>query len=140
MEIAIAAPNNSIDLKKEAKPFLYVSIVWLALSALISRGLGIWLVVLWFLSVADLAAMTFAFRAVFGIMNDAPEKRAAYVLNASVWGAIKLACVLLFGIVLFKGQNIPSRELLLGMGTMVAVPLAGGFWWSQRALQGSNHA
>ena len=100
MEIAVAHPMAPLNLKKEAAPFLWVSLFWLGISAVFSHGLSLWLFGLWLLCVADLGAMVFMFRAVFGLMNDGAEKRAAYVLNASVWGAIKLACLGLFGFAL----------------------------------------
>jgi hypothetical protein len=63
-----------------------------------------------------------------------PQKHAALVVSASVWGVIKLACLGIFGFILFHGHAIPQFSLLWGLGTLVTVPLIGGLWWSRKVL------
>ena len=100
----------------------------------VNQGWGSWIFVLWGFSILDLFAIASLFKAVYALSTAEPEKRGAHVINASVWGMIKLACLGLFGFLLLRGHAIPTRELLLGIATMVVVPLVGGFWWSQKVL------
>lgn len=64
------------------------------------------------------------------------EKRTFLIIQTSYWGAIKIACILLFGIILVKGSHLPSgiptTGLITGIATFVVVPLVGGIGWYLR--------
>jgi hypothetical protein len=134
--------------RKSAVPFLGAAVIWLALGSALclwaSRGTGVefrawaWLVGIWGLCVLDLLALA---RVVLGMLAFAgggsefsTEKKAALGVQTSVWGILKLVCLGTLGATVFVGRNIPSISLLAGLGTLIVVPLAGGFWWSQKVL------
>lgn len=96
-----------------------------------------WIFIFWVLSILDLVALAKTLSSVMGLINSSEksELRATYMVQTLCWGFFKLACLGLFILVLLKGQNIPWIGLLLGMGTLVVVPVMGGFVWSQRALR-----
>ncbi len=97
-----------------------------------------WMGGLWLLSLVDLVALAQAISAVVALGSDVrPEHKPALYTQAMTWGAIKLACLGGFAIVLIAGKGAPAAALLLGLGTMIVVPLAGGFFWSREVL---NHA
>ncbi|MEO5971054.1 MAG: hypothetical protein ABIQ95_14090 [Bdellovibrionia bacterium] len=89
----------------------------------------------WCLSVLDLGILAKFLSSAGYLMNANETTRSAYAVQAIVWGVGKIVCLGLFVLVLLKGHEIPMHSLLLGMGTLVVVPLAGGFIWSQRVLQ-----
>jgi hypothetical protein len=122
-----------------------VSIVWLILGEVLCWGfnsnveqafvayksvLGFWL-----LSVLDLTVLAKFLSSTGSLMNATEETKSAHAVQALVWGLAKVVCLGLFVLVLLKGHEIPMHSLLLGMGTLVVVPLAGGYIWSQRVLQ-----
>jgi len=89
----------------------------------------------WTLSVLDLGILAKFLSSAAHLMDAEEATRPAYAVQALVWGVGKVVCLGLFVLVLLKGHEIPMHSLLLGMGTLVVVPLAGGFIWSQRILQ-----
>lgn len=89
----------------------------------------------WILSVLDIGVLGKFLSLAAHLMNADELNKSAYAVQALVWGVAKLVCLGLFVLVLLKGHEIPMHSLLLGMGTLVIVPLAGGFIWSQRVLQ-----
>ena len=97
-----------------------------------------WFLMLAALALFDLFALSRAVRAVSRLAGAgaAQPNREALAIQALVWGSIKIACLGLFGWVLLMGgtrpASIPIESLLPGLGTLIAVPLAGGLWWSQR--------
>lgn len=139
--------KNSANLDATiVKPFAWASVAWLSIGAAVALTLSSrdtapstlsWMLALWLLSVLDLAATgklvgSFLGAAVSGAENS--EKTPAYAIQTFVWGVLKLACLGIFGLVLMRGRMIPTPGLLLGLGTLVVVPLVGGFIWSQREL------
>jgi hypothetical protein len=125
----------------ELAPFAFAAIAWAVAAVLLcwywdgSVLAFRWMLGLWALCLLDLFAIAKTMAAVIAVSADAAGNRPALLVQASTWGAIKLACLGLLGILLFRGQSIPSHALLLGLGTLVVVPLIGGLWWSQRALR-----
>jgi hypothetical protein len=89
----------------------------------------------WVLSIMDLVVLAKFLSTVAHYLNAKELTRAALGVQALIWGLFKILCLGLFVLVLLKGQEIPLHGLLLGMGTLVVVPLAGGFFWSQRILK-----
>ncbi|MFZ9596660.1 MAG: hypothetical protein ACO3A2_11365 [Bdellovibrionia bacterium] len=91
--------------------------------------------VLWALSLLNLLVLGRLASLVFKVIDSPPEFNAAYQVQIGVWGCFKLVCLGLFTIVLLKGSPIPLLSVFLGMSTWIVVPLAGGFFWSQRILK-----
>ena len=89
---------------------------------------------LWFLSILDLAVLSKLGLVLFSLVNAEGARRSALTIQAFFWGAFKIICLGLFVITLLKGQKIPVSGLSLGMGTLVVVPLLGGFLWSRKVL------
>jgi hypothetical protein len=126
-------------------PFVFAALGWLVVSQWICRELSVgtensalaaqWALGLWLLAVVDLAVLGKTISCVLFLMHSTSEMRSAHVVQALCWGLFKVVCLGLFIIILLKGQKIPMRGLLLGMGTLVIVPLTGGFFWSQRVLR-----
>lgn len=137
------AKKDQNRFKKTALLFFGVAVVWLILAlgvgfvwCLSGDGIRslIWLTIFWFLSVLDLAVLAVLVKNIFEWMNAKGENRPVYAIRTLCWGIFKVFCLGLFFIVLLKGQQIPMQGLLLGMGTLVIVPLVGGFLWSQKVL------
>jgi uncharacterized membrane protein len=125
-------------------PFFGIAGVWLllafALTAYFSKepsfGEFGWVCLLWALSLLDLYVLSRALGAAFELASEPGEKRGALIIQASYWGVIKLLCLGTFGAILsMNGRSIPVISLLMGPGTLVTVPLLGGYWWSQRVLR-----
>jgi hypothetical protein len=100
----------------------------------VSRALG-WLGVFFGVSMADLYSIARLVGTVLELMATPPEKLLPGLIQASYWGILKLACLGIFSVLVFKGHDIPVTALLSGVGTMVFVPLVGGYWWSKGQLE-----
>ncbi len=127
------------------RTFFIAGLIWLLLSITIAffsaseliRSL-MWSVGLWLLCMLDLFSLAKAGAAVTHLIGgNLGDKRIPIAVQALFWGAIKLVCLGFIGWVLFNAQSAPEGALLMGLGTLVIVPLFGGFHWSQREL---NHA
>jgi hypothetical protein len=126
-------------------PFGVVSLIWLILGEVLCTALNtnieqalfakMSFLGFWLLSVLDLGILAKFLTSAGHLMNAGEHTRSAHTVQALVWGAGKIVCLGLFVLVLLKEHEIPMQSLLLGMGTLVVVPLAGGFIWSQRILQ-----
>jgi hypothetical protein len=131
----------SADRKKSYRSFGAAAGLWLlaimAVTALAAPredlywALG-WTLGLWAVSVADLAVLAKAVSCVLELATATAENRGTWIIQASYWGFLKLACLGIFATVLIMGHEIPVTSLLTGVGTMVFVPLVGGLWWSKR--------
>jgi hypothetical protein len=130
---------------RTALPFLATAFAWLGLGAIglffwepeaASRPAAwSWMVGFWGFCVADLYALA---RTVFAVLavaaEESAEARAKLSIQALFWGILKLGCLGLFTLVLIRhGTGIPAKGLLLGLGTLIVVPIVGGYWWSQRS-------
>lgn len=152
-----ALENPSVSKPRAARyrdviPFVSISIAWFTLWAVWCLTAGNqeplstlkWLLALWALCVLDLLALTKAILAVMVLMsltdteNDL-AKRPALSIQAMFWGLMKLVCLGVLGAVLvMKSETIPRFALLAGLGTLIVVPLFGGFWWSFSSLKSGN--
>lgn len=125
--------------------FLGASLLWLVLSVAVCLVFSVspkWAIQLWAMSVVDLWALAKALSAVFGLVGviSSSQNRQKLVIQAFYWGTVKLACLGLFAVVLIKAKSIPSLSLVIGLGTMVTVPLLGGLIYSvaQRVVTSSR--
>jgi hypothetical protein len=125
------------------KPFIIAAIFWAVIGFAMCRHFSavqelpknlVWLFGLWALCLLDLLALGKTIQGMLAIAAGAGENLSAYTVHTFSWGLIKLVCLGIFALVMIKGNPIPTAGLLVGMGTLVVVPLVGGFLWSQRAL------
>ncbi|MGK5088776.1 hypothetical protein WDW86_14560 [Bdellovibrionota bacterium FG-2] len=130
----------------QLKPFLWCALGWLVLGTLLSLALSsgeaklsiAWFLCFWGLSVFDLFALTKVVSTLLILAagdEKSVEKRPALIIQSFYWGFLKIGCLGAFGVVLFLGSSISRGAMLLGLGTLIIVPLFGGFLWSQRVLK-----
>lgn len=139
--------NSSQMNRQTVRPFLTVACAWLALGLVLcarfpgeesfSHAFG-YLGLLWLVCLIDLYSLARAVGAVLEHSTAIPENRGALTIQAFYWGMIKLLCLGILGIILFYGRAIPATSLLVGTGTLVVVPLVGGYRWSQRVPQNAS--
>lgn len=132
-------------MKRDHAAFFQVGGLWLVISLGLlfsfggaSGGMSAairWFFLLFFLSMADLVALFEVLSGVLGLMAGETKNQMLPVIRTSSWGAIKLACIGILGMVLYHGKAAPVAAVLLGLGTLVVVPLIGGLWWYQRNLK-----
>jgi hypothetical protein len=136
----VANPTEVSPQVVRPRPFYWAASGWLALSLAVASlsvpredvpRAAAWVVILFVVAAADLVSIARLVSAVFDLMSATAENRGARIIQASYWGILKLACLGIFTILVFKGQQVPVTSLLLGVGTMVCVPLIGGFLWSK---------
>jgi hypothetical protein len=141
MEVLTENPTLS---RKTLLPFLLTGLIWIAVSTILCfhysknpeethRAL-IWMLRLSILSVVDLLAMAKVFFYLFELQRpQEPGKRIFSIIRTSYWGAIKIVCILICGIILVKGSHLPAGipvvGLITGISTLVIVPLVGGVAW-----------
>lgn len=80
---------------------------------------------LWVLSKAVKAALTAAAEAANGTETPSQNSGIA-VIQAFAWGAIKLVCLGFFTLAIFIGKPAVNLGFLLGMATLLVVPVFGG--------------
>jgi hypothetical protein len=127
-------------------PFLTVACAWLVLSlAMCARFPGVStgyafgsLALIWALCLLDLYSLSRAVGALLELSTTSGENRGVLTIQAFYWGMIKLLCLGILGIVLFYGRSIPATSMLAGTGTLVVVPLVGGYRWSQKVPQNAS--
>ena len=122
---------------QQLRPFLLAAGAWLLAGTVLvfvwlppeSRGAGLaWWFALYALATMDLGMIA----ALVGTLLDGPPEgdRVRWGLRLAFLGAMKLAAWGLFALLLFGNRGIPNASLLSGLGTLVTVPLFGGFLWS----------
>src|SRR5690348_8631334 len=141
---------TSAQLQKDAsslQPFLWIGAAWIGFSAgvcwrftpplLLPLALR-WMLGLSLLCLLDLLAIAKTIHHLFmtvGSENgsngqETHPNRFFSAIRASYWGAIKIACFLLFGATLLMGRalpaGIPVAALVTGISTLAIVPLLGG--------------
>ncbi|MEN9723987.1 MAG: hypothetical protein RJB38_1973 [Pseudomonadota bacterium] len=124
-------------LKRELRPFFWASFLWLLLGLVLAAGVFssgnffkemVWFVVFWSLGVGDLAtiaALVFAITS-WGESSD----RVKMGLRITILTGLKVTLLLIFGAILFLKHGIPQSSLLVGLGTLIVVPLLGGLFWT----------
>lgn len=135
----LSVGQHRVDLR----PFLWASLAWAALSIGVlsfiasdpgesMRSWGIYFA----LALTDLFFLVKTVAALMHLMSDQGAKnRTAYAIQAFVFGGLKLICLGMIGLCLWKLPSTSSGGILFGLGTLVVVPLLGGFLWSQAELK-----
>ena len=72
------------------------------------------------------------------LMSDqATEKRGLYQIQVVFWVTLKLISFGGLFFLIWKFQNqVILPALVCGVGTLIVVPLFGGYWWSRKELEG----
>ena len=92
----------------------------------------LWFLTLWGVSCLNLAALTQAGLKVLGWMRDTGQKHSpALMVQVFFWGTIKFVCLILLGSLIWRSRSVPGMTLVLGLSTLVVVPLFGGYLWSR---------
>ena len=55
--------------------------------------------------------------------------KSSKLLSITLWCSAKVLCLTMFGVAIFIAQKTPIQATLLGVSTVVAVPLIGGCIW-----------
>lgn len=126
--------SKSVDLR----PFLGAVLVWtiigggatFAVSEPPSRALGVF-GIMGFLAVLDLFFILKTVAAVMLLMSDQGAKnRTGYAIQTMLYGSGKVMCLLLIGLGLWKVPKGMIAGTVLGVSTLVAVPLLGSVFWA----------
>ncbi len=137
--VILSLGQHRVDLR----PFILATLGWGLLSAVVLtfmggdvlgalRSWGIYFA----LAVTDLFFLVKIVAALMHLMSDQGAKnRTAYAIQAFVFGGLKLICLGMIGLCLWKFPSTSSGGILFGLGTLVVVPLLGGFLWSQAELK-----
>ena len=122
--------------KSQLKPFFLASGAWAVMGllwcvlpwsdqAVTSGG---WFLLFWGLSMLDLGVISGLVLSI-GAWEGVRD-RARLGLRVGILVFLKLAVLTIFGLILFLKHGIPQPSLLLGLGTLIVVPLIGGLAWS----------
>lgn len=122
--------------------FLMTAVVWLlfAHAVLVFRqelsvSNELWLIAFWLFCLFDLFTLSKTVAATMNLMSDQVHINSAHSGGALFWGALKICCLGSIGVVLFFAKSVSISIVLLGMSTMLVVPLAVGFCWSKKELE-----
>lgn len=131
-------------------PFVWVSLIWAVISTiglLLIVSPGQWFLAalgfysFWFLTLLDLFSITKVVASLLNLMSDsANSSRTKTLIQLAFWGTLKLTCLIGLGLGISKAEGLPLMGLLMGLGTLIVVPLAGGFWWTRfEVRKGDEH-
>jgi hypothetical protein len=138
-----SSETEKVSFRGVSLPFGIASIVWVVLGAAICGYFSesvelkknmVWFFGLWTLCLCDLVVLGKAVQGMFAFAAGTVENRPAQVIQTFSWGFLKLICLGIFTLVMFKGRPFPMLGLLGGLGTLVVVPLLGGLLWSSKTL------
>lgn len=118
------------------RPFVITALIWWVLGTLFTKS--VWFTGVWAVCLFDFLAIFKTLACVLALMSDAQaDKKAVLLFQTLFWGLMKLGCLGLLGGLLMMSQRfgIPQNALLMGLATLIVVPLFGGFWWSQGAMK-----
>ena len=129
-KISSSSSVSESDLKflSNIAPFFWVALVWITAGlflsiALTERPLPASYAVfsLWALSVLDLFSTAKVVQHLLQIKN---------VIQSTFWIFVKFSSLGLLGLGIWLCRHSPLPALLIGVSTMVGVPLVGGYLWS----------
>lgn len=131
------------EAKSQWKPFVLAALVWLATGSALAFWMASedvhwttllgWFLIFWLLSSLDLLAIA-ALVSAMGTWQDGVD-RARLGVRLAALAVLKMALLGIFGAILFLNRGIPHSSLLVGVGTLIVVPLFGGLAWSFGAEQ-----
>lgn len=115
-------------------PFLLVGVIWLVLGIVIGFQINVllavrWFVILWGLTVLDLLFLAKALLLVLKFVGGS-NKQELLVIPIIFWAVLKFTFFCGLTIILLKVSGIPSFSLLMGLSTLVVIPLCGGMLWN----------
>lgn len=91
-----------------------------------------WFLALFFGSVVNLFALSKAVGKVIEWMQYSGQNRSSGLLvEILFWGTLKFGCLILLGSLIWRSRSVPGMTLVLGLSTLVVVPLFGGYLWSR---------
>ncbi len=136
------------EAKQQWKPFSLTALVWLVVGSGLAFWMGSgevswitllgWFLTFWLLSSLDLLAIA-ALVSAMGSWQDGVDRVRLGVRLAAL-AVLKMGLLGIFGAILFLNRGIPHSSLLVGLATLIVVPLFGGLAWSfgseQRPKQG----
>ncbi len=137
--MVIRIGNQEVNLR----PFILATLGWAGIcvgfiiltSETPAAALRAWLI-FFLLGVTDLFFLVKTIAATLVLMSDqGAQNRSAYTIQALVFGSLKMACLATIAIFLWKFPEIASQGSLLGLSGIVAIPLVGGFLWSQSEIK-----
>jgi len=133
----------NLSAQAQLRPFLWTGLGWLGLSLTGLSALGApeqrtvvlaWFVLFWLLAMLDLGTIA---GLVFSIVSwEESSDRLRVGIRVGSLAVLKIALLVIFGGILFLKHGIPQSSLLVGLGTLIVVPLFGGLLWS---FQGKPH-
>jgi hypothetical protein len=65
------------------------------------------------------------------VSSRTPAKKRMATRGVFLWASGKIGCLLLVVVLLMQVRELPLSVILLGFGTLVIVPLLGGWVWSR---------
>lgn len=131
-----AGYNSALLIDVKPRPFVVIALLWWGLGAIFTNTL--WFSVVWFVCLFDFFAIFKTIACVLALMSDAQaDKKAVLLFQTLFWGIMKLACLGILGGLLMMSRKleIPQKSLLMGLATLIIVPLFGGYWWSRSVIQ-----
>ena len=139
----IPSPHSGLQ---KLVPFLWTGFAW-GIVTVVSNSFGmvdplhaiLWSLALWALCMADFFGTAQMVRGMLAVRAGSSTSGGSPSAQALGGGALKLACFGLLGVVVWAGKEAPLRALLMGLGTMIVVPLLGGVWWFKRDHKENSH-
>ena len=134
MNLRLEKASESLN-AKGLTPFWLTGAAWAALGVALNFGSGIsgwgWFLAVWGACSVDFWVTAELLRRMLLTKGDEGTETAPIAATV-VLGIAKVACLGLVGVVLWAGRNSPLRAILMGLSTLVVVPLLGGLWWYQK--------
>ncbi|MEK7397076.1 MAG: hypothetical protein AAB116_09080 [Candidatus Poribacteria bacterium] len=138
--------NNTETRRNWGKIVLSVSAVWCFIGMLIcclfvSKEIAFIFILksfltLWVLSLLDLFVLAKMVKsALFLAVGTEQKKRGQTVGKLFFWGLIKVFIFILFVLFFMKASVIPGLVLVIGLSTLVIIPIVSGWIWARESMR-----
>jgi hypothetical protein len=95
-----------------------------------------WFSIFWLLCASDLAVIAGLVLSLVSWSDSMDKVRLG--LRVGILVLLKMLFLMIFGVILFRKNGIPQSSLLVGLGTLIAVPLMGGMFWTFQGTHRDN--
>lgn len=124
---AMNTPKMAENKEQEnLRPFAATGLGWLLLGILVLGRQSGWFLAIWALVLSDFFVTA---KLVLSFLKRNESSQNSGFSDLIIWGSGKTLCIGLLGLFVLKARVIPTQPLLMGLATLMIVPIVGAVFW-----------